>query len=428
MRRLFLHFYLFMLIVLVGIGTSVDRLWQQSQQQATPAWVDILGQSLAYQLSQPDISPQAIATQLELPLQHLPAAAIAWSAAEQQALERGQLVPLFSDNQMYFYQLQTDAQQLWQFGPIALEAPQQYSHWFTALFFVLLAIAVALWLWPLARDIQQLQGQLQQFGKGMQLPEQPLPPHSLLAPIAHSVQQMAEQIRRLISLQREMTHAVSHELRTPLARLSFALEMQPMAEAEKLAMQQDLRELDQLVDEMLDYARLETQVVQLQFEQVNLTELLQNLLEKLAPIPGPDIQFHAESALYCYCDGHYLERALQNLLVNAKRYGRNSVLLSLNTEADVWQIRVEDDGPGIPADQREKIIEPFIRLDQSRSKGHGGFGLGLAIVSRIVNWHQGSLHISDSALGGACFMLQLPKSATIAYATAAPASALTNQD
>lgn len=428
MRRLFLHFYLFMLLVLVGIGTSVDRLWQQSQQQDTPAWVELLGQSLAYQLAQPDMSPQAVATRLELPISSLSANAIGWSAAEQQALERGQLVPLFGDSQMFFYQLQSDPQHLWQFGPIALEAPQQYSHWFTALFFVLLAIAVAIWLWPLARDIQQLQQQLQQFGQGMQLPEQPLPPHSLLAPIANSVQQMAEQIRRLIGLQREMTHAVSHELRTPLARLSFALEMQPMAEAEKQAMQQDVRELDQLVDEMLDYARLETQVVQLQFEQVNLTELLQNLAEKLAPIPGPDIQFSVESAGTCYCDGHYLERALQNLLVNAKRYGRKTVLLSVSTDADCWQIRVEDDGSGIPADQREQIIQPFVRLDQSRSKGHGGFGLGLAIVSRIVGWHQGSLEISDSALGGACFMVQLPKNATATHVTAAPVSAVTNQD
>lgn len=423
MRRLFLHFYLFMLLVLVGIGSSVDRLWQQSQQQETPAWVTMLGQSLAYQLTQTESTPQAVASQLELPLSSLAPDAIGWSPAEQQALERGQLVPLFSDNQLFFYQLQAEPGQLWQFGPIALDAPAQYGHWFTALFFVLLAIAVALWLWPLARDIQQLQQQLQQFGQGMQLPEQPLPPHSLLAPIAHSAQQMAEQIRRLISLQREMTHAVSHELRTPLARLSFALEMQSMPDADKHAMQQDLQELDQLVDEMLDYARMETQVVSLQFEQVNLTELLQNLLEKLALIPGPQIQFITPTTVRCYCDGHYLERALQNLLVNAKRYGRQTVLLSLHTSQQQLQIRVEDDGPGIPVEQREHIIQPFVRLDQSRSKGHGGFGLGLAIVSRIITWHRGSLQITDSALGGACFTLNLNTSAT----AVAPVNTFTDQ-
>jgi len=409
MRRLFLHFYLFMLLVLVGIGWSVDRLWQQSQTTELPGWVSLLGQSLAYQLNQPETQPQLVASQLNLPLQSLPPAAIHWSTSEQAALDRGQLVPLFSDNMVYFYQLQLQPDQLLQFGPVQIEANTHSGYLFTLLFFALLAVAVALWLWPLARDIQQLQGQLRRFGQGMQVPEQQLPAHSLLAPIAQSVQQMAEQIQRLVSLQREMTHAVSHELRTPLARLSFALEMQPIADADKQAMLQDVKELDQLVDEMLDYARLEAQVVTLQLNQVDVGELLDNLLEKLAPLPGAPILLQRPPQIQLLCDGHYLERALQNLLVNAKRYGRQQVLLSVQQNQEQVQFVVEDDGIGIPKAQRESILQPFVRLDQSRSKGHGGFGLGLAIVSRIVSWHQGQLSIGDSVLGGAEFKLQLPK-------------------
>ncbi len=408
MRRLFLHFYLFMLLVLLGIGWSVDRLWQQSQTAAPPGWVSLLGQSLAYQLSQPETLPQQVAAQLDLSLQSLPSDAIAWSLDEQAALGRGQLVPLFSDNMVYFYQLQ-QPDQLLQFGPVQIEANNHQGYLFTLLFFALLAVAVALWLWPLARDIQQLQTQLKRFGHGMQLPEQPLPAHSLLAPIAQSVQQMAEQIQRLVSLQREMTHAVSHELRTPLARLNFALEMQPIVESDKQAMLQDVRELDQLVDEMLDYARLEAQVVTLQLHQVDVGELLDNLLEKLAPLPGAPILLQRPEQIQLLCDGHYLERALQNLLVNAQRYGRQQVLISVQQDAEMVQIVVEDDGIGIPKAQRDSILQPFVRLDPSRSKGHGGFGLGLAIVSRIVSWHHGQLSIDDSVLGGAAFKLQLPK-------------------
>lgn len=409
MRRLFLHFYLFILLVLLGIGWSVDRLWQQSQTTELPGWVSLLGQSLAYQLSQPETLPQQVAGQLNLPLQSLSPAAIAWSASEQQALDRGLLVPLFSDNMVYFYQLQLQPEQLLQFGPVQIEANNHSGYLFTLLFFALLAVAVALWLWPLARDIQQLQSQLRRFGQGMQVPEQQLPAHSLLAPIAQSVQQMTEQIRRLVSLQREMTHAVSHELRTPLARLSFALEMQPIAETDKQAMLQDVHELDQLVDEMLDYARLEAQVVTLQLHQVDVGELLDNLVEKLAPLPGAPILLQRPAHIQLLCDGHYLERALQNLLVNAKRYGQQQVLLSVQQTSDNVQFVVEDDGIGIPKAQRDNILQPFVRLDQSRSKGHGGFGLGLAIVSRIVSWHQGQLSIDDSVLGGAAFKLQLPK-------------------
>jgi len=69
---------------------------------------------------------------------------------------------------------------------------------------------------------------------------------------------------------------------------------------------------------------------------------------------------------------------------------------------------VEDDGPGIPLAQREAILQPFVRLDAGRNKGQGGFGLGLAIVSRIVGWHQGQIVITDSVLGGALFQLRLP--------------------
>ena len=68
---------------------------------------------------------------------------------------------------------------------------------------------------------------------------------------------------------------------------------------------------------------------------------------------------------------------------------------------------IEDDGPGIPAEQRDAILQPFVRVDQSRSRDKGGFGLGLAIVSRIVGWHQGRLRINDSLLGGARFSLEL---------------------
>lgn len=129
MRRLFLRFYLFILLVLLAIGWSVERLWEQSQSPELPGWVELLGQSLAYQLTTPDLSAEQVAAQLNLPLQSLPAQSIAWSEAEQQALERGQLVPLFSDNQVYFYQTQQD--QLLQFGPVQVEAPVHNTYLFT---------------------------------------------------------------------------------------------------------------------------------------------------------------------------------------------------------------------------------------------------------------------------------------------------------
>ena len=107
-------------------------------------------------------------------------------------------------------------------------------------------------------------------------------------------------------------------------------------------------------------------------------------------------------------DAHYLERALQNLLINAKKYAHQQIFLTLRQHKQCWQIQVEDDGPGIPAALRQDILKPFFRLEASRNKQGGGFGLGLAIVQRVIQWHQGSIRVSDSSLGGACFSLRLP--------------------
>ena len=306
---------------------------------------------------------------------------------------------------MYFYGLRDE--QLWLVGPLQLNERSGFD-WFSILFFSLLAVAVALWLWPVARDIRFLQQGLHRFGKG-QPAELQLPARSFIAPIADSFQQMSQQIISLLELQREMTHAVSHELRTPIARLKFALEIaEQLPDNDKNLMLQDVRELQQLVDEMLDYARLQSHQLNLKKQQVDLTELIHNVAEKLAPLPGATIELQLPATALFYCDAHYLERAIQNLLVNAKRYAKNKIVVDVKARQGQLRISVNDDGPGIAFERRAEVLKPFHRLEQSRNREEGGFGLGLAIVQRIVQWHQGKLIIGDSPLGGASLQLLLP--------------------
>ncbi|MDX1391438.1 MAG: ATP-binding protein, partial [Rheinheimera sp.] len=327
-------------------------------------------------------------------------------AHELQQLQQGKVLTLFETEQVYFYYLTDDT--LWRLGPLQLQQ-NDGATWFTLLFFLLLAIAVALWAWPVARDIRTLQHSLQQFSANTETQLQ-LPAHSFIAPIAHSFAQMSNQIRDLLKLQREMTHAVSHELRTPIARLSFALEMaNQLPEQEKQLMLQDVRELQQLVDEILDYARLESGQLPLQMQQIDLTELISNVQEKLTPLPGAAIKLVLPTSAMLYGDGHYLERALQNLLVNAKKYACQHICVTLCRHNNFWKIVVEDDGPGVPSALQQDILKPFYRVEASRNKHSGGFGLGLAIVQRVAQWHQGSISVTDSALGGACFTLLLPR-------------------
>ncbi|MCA1770634.1 MAG: two-component sensor histidine kinase, partial [Halomonas sp.] len=101
---------------------------------------------------------------------------------------------------------------------------------------------------------------------------------------------------------------------------------------------------------------------------------------------------------------------VQNLVANACRHARGRVLIRVEAEPRLVRIDVEDDGPGVPAGERQAIFKPFARLDDSRTRSSGGYGLGLSIVQKVMIWHGGSVAVDDSPeLGGARFTLLLPQ-------------------
>jgi len=109
----------------------------------------------------------------------------------------------------------------------------------------------------------------------------------------------------------------------------------------------------------------------------------------------------------------YAHRVIQNLVGNALRYANHDVRATLRRDGDYVVLWVEDDGPGIPEAHRERIFEPFTRLDDSRTRSTGGYGLGLSIVSRIVHWFEGTIYVDQShQLGGARFIMRWPVSPT----------------
>ncbi|MBJ9977198.1 HAMP domain-containing protein [Pseudomonas sp. S75] len=233
---------------------------------------------------------------------------------------------------------------------------------------------------------------------------------------------MAEHLQRSLGMQRELVRAVSHELRTPVARLRFGLEMLEAANTEQgrakhlQGMDSDIQDLDELVDEMLTYARLEQGAPALHFQQVDVQRLVERIIAELAPLRA-DIRvtrvsdLDGESApVQVEAEPRYLHRALQNLVSNALRHARSEVRLSVQCDARMCRIAVEDDGPGIPEGYWERIFIPFTRLDDSRTRASGGHGLGLSIVRRIIHWHGGRALVGRSeTLGGACFSLTWPR-------------------
>ncbi|MCC5902799.1 MAG: HAMP domain-containing protein [Halomonas sp.] len=231
---------------------------------------------------------------------------------------------------------------------------------------------------------------------------------------------MANQVQTLLRGQQEMIRAVSHELRTPVARIRFAVQMvedmtdQPAIRRQLQGIDADIAELDELVDEILTYARLGGETIngaELAMALVECRAMAERVIDTLSPlhkelrlalISGPEIELLAEP--------RYLQRALQNLVSNACRYGKSQVVIRLCDEPNLVRIDVEDDGPGIPFEARSDIFKPFARLDNSRARSSGGYGLGLSIVQKIMAGHGGSVTVDTSpTLGGARFTLLIPR-------------------
>lgn len=231
---------------------------------------------------------------------------------------------------------------------------------------------------------------------------------------------MANQVQSLLRGQQEMIRAVSHELRTPVARIRFAVQMvedmtdQPAIRRQLQGIDDDIAELDELVDEILTYARLGGETVngaELDTSLVECRAMAERVIDTLSPLhkdltlslaPGPEIELLAEP--------RYLQRAVQNLVGNACRHAKSSVMIQLWDEPSLVRIDVEDDGPGIAPEARADIFKPFARLDDSRARSSGGYGLGLSIVQKIMAGHGGSVTIDTSpTLGGARFTLLVPR-------------------
>ncbi|TYL48453.1 ATP-binding protein [Marinomonas sp. IMCC 4694] len=233
-----------------------------------------------------------------------------------------------------------------------------------------------------------------------------------LKELAYSFDSMSSHIQRLLKVQREMINAISHELRTPIARLRFGLEVmkdEVNAQAGKSieALEGDVEELNTLVDEVLTYGKLEDGSLELSFEELSIIQLVDAILENnhlLLQHLTVTVKIEAQDHLVL-ADEHHLSRALQNLILNAAKYASSRIVLTFSSDAERWQLDIEDDGPGIPIEDRDKVFIPFQRLDNSRTRASGGYGLGLAIVQRIAFWHGGAVLIDESETGGAKFSL-----------------------
>ncbi|WP_085707342.1 ATP-binding protein [Pseudomonas sp. B35(2017)] len=279
---------------------------------------------------------------------------------------------------------------------------------------VMIGIVLFFWVRPHWRDLEKLRLAAVRFGDNDLSARIQLSKRSNIRDLAGHFNLMAARIETLIANQRELTNAVSHELRTPIARLSFELDQlkqQPEAgqRRELIAdMYADLGELEEMVSELLTYASLERGATVITRENIQAFNWLESVVGSVAleaEAAGVQLVIRDCGVDEVRIEPRFMARAVINLLRNAIRYAEWRVEVSLSRSGDQYEVQVNDDGPGVPLAGREKIFEPFSRLDASRDRRTGGFGLGLALVRRVSQSHGGQVEVGDSAWGGASFRM-----------------------
>ncbi len=281
----------------------------------------------------------------------------------------------------------------------------------------LISLGVYALIFPLERKLQLIQVGVNEVSKGNLDIQVQVIGQDEIARLSATFNAMTEHIKRLIESQRELTRAVSHELRTPVARIRFAVDMLADTEDEESRFTQrdyideDIESLNGLIDEILTYAKLEEGSPKLDLEPVNLKELLEQI-ERETNALGKPIKIITNlpaAKVTAIADRRYLHRVIQNLAGNALRYAETTIIISAGVKKGHAFVSVEDDGHGIAEADREKVFIPFSRLDDSRTRASGGYGLGLSIVSRIAFWFSGNMKVDESPeLKGARFIMTWP--------------------
>ncbi|PMY37732.1 two-component sensor histidine kinase [Pseudomonas sp. GW456-L14] len=293
------------------------------------------------------------------------------------------------------------------------EEPKWLYFWAYAFLGASLALVLYFWVRPHWRDLELIRLAAQRFGNNDLGSRIRLPRRSNVRDLAQHFNQMASRIEGLIANQRELTNAVSHELRTPIARLSFELDQlkqsDPRQNRELIAdMYADLGELEEMVSELLTYASLEHGATVINRETIQARNWLDSVVGSVAleaEAAGVQMAIRACEVEYISIEPRFMARAVINLLRNAIRYAERRVEVSLVQVGQGYEVQVNDDGPGVPVAGRAKIFEPFSRLDASRDRRTGGFGLGLALVRRVSQSHGGQVEVTDSQWGGASFRM-----------------------
>ncbi|EGN3775764.1 two-component system sensor histidine kinase RstB [Salmonella enterica] len=422
MKKLFVQFYLLLFVCFLVMTLLVGLVYKFTAERAGRQSLDDLMKSSLYLMRSElrEIPPREwgktlkeMDLNLSFDLRVEPLNHYKLDAATTQRLREGDIVAL--DDQYTFIQRIPRSHYVLAVGPVPylyfLHQMRLLDIALMALIAFSLAFPVFIWMRPHWQEMLRLESAAQRFGEGHLTERLHFDNGSSFERLGVAFNQMADNINALIASKKQLIDGIAHELRTPLVRLRYRLEMsENLTLPESQALNRDIGQLEALIEELLTYARLDRPQNELMLTEPDLPAWLLAHLQDVQSVTPERAVNLLTSVIgdYGALDMRLMSRVLDNLLNNALRYSRTTVQVSLLLDDSQATLIVEDDGPGIEADARERIFEPFVRLDPSRDRATGGCGLGLAIVHSIALAMGGSVVCDESELGGAKFSFRWP--------------------
>jgi two-component system, OmpR family, sensor histidine kinase RstB len=421
MKKLFVQFYLLLFVCFLVMTMLVGLVYKFTAERAGRQSLDDLMKSSLYLMRSElrEIPPhdwartlKELDLNLSFNMRIEPLKNYALDATTTQRLRDGDIVAL--DDQYTFIQRIPRSHYVLAVGPVPylyfLHQMRLLDMALLAFIAISLALPVFIWMRPHWQDMLRLETAAQRFGDGHFTERIHFDSGSSFERLGVAFNQMADNINALIASKKQLIDGIAHELRTPLVRLRYRLEMsENLTATESLALNRDIGQLEALIEELLTYARLDRPQNELNLSTPDLSGWLRSHIEDVQSVnPQRALRVENSPGDYGALDMRLMERVLDNLVNNALRYSETTLRIRLHLNGSEASLSVEDDGPGISADERERVFEPFVRLDPSRDRATGGCGLGLAIVRSIALAMGGRVSCEASDLGGAKFCFSWP--------------------
>jgi len=274
----------------------------------------------------------------------------------------------------------------------------------SSLFMALAVTAIVIFiLRRITHPLVALRVAAEKLGRGENTPPLPETGPADIRQTTHAFNQMNERLQRFVQDRTRLLAAISHDLRTPITILRLRAEFLEETETRDKILA-TLDEMQAMTEAALAFAR--DAATEEETRRVDLSALVASLCDDLADM-GQDVQFIEEQKHPYACRPLSLKRALRNLIENAERYGKRARVSIEIGETELY-INIDDEGPGIQGDKLERVFEPFVRLESSRSRETGGIGLGMSIARSIVRGHGGEIVLNNREGGGLRVIVMLP--------------------